>query len=149
MGYKDEKWQEAPGYCVECDNLRPLDKSGVCQECWNQGPLADYERWEQDDQASQLYYRRRLDAPDAAPETRSYIFVTDQGSTFQPGSEAAEPDVENLQVLGIAEGNTPEEALENLRAARPWILDTTFSRAFCYELAPRARREVKELTIRG
>ena len=146
MGYKDEKWREAPGYCVECDRFQPLNNCAVCEECWNAGPLADYEDWEEDLQSSQWYYRRGGSAGTAAA-VKSYIFVTDQGFTFQPKSESAEPDVENLQVLGIAEGRTPEEALDNLLAEHDWILETTFSRTFCYELAPNARREVREFGI--
>ena len=47
MGYKDDKWNEAPGYCVECDNLRPLNKSAVCERCHNHHPNSWYERWEE------------------------------------------------------------------------------------------------------
>jgi len=58
MGWKDDKWQEAPGYCVECDNLRPLNKAGVCKECWESHPISWYERWEEDEYNSQWYYKR-------------------------------------------------------------------------------------------
>jgi len=58
MGWKDENWREAPGYCVECDNLRPLNKAAVCEECWNALPSDWYEDWEEDEYNSQWYYRR-------------------------------------------------------------------------------------------
>jgi len=58
MGYKDDKWREAPGYCVECGNLRPLNKSAVCKECWNAHPTSLYEPWEEDAYNSQWYYQR-------------------------------------------------------------------------------------------
>jgi len=58
MGYKDEKWREAPGYCVECDNLRPLDKSGVCEECFNVYPISWSGTWEEDEYNSHWYYER-------------------------------------------------------------------------------------------
>lgn len=58
MGYKDDKWREAPGYCVECDNLRPLSRSAVCEACHAASPLAECERWEEDAYNSQWYYAR-------------------------------------------------------------------------------------------
>ena len=40
------------------------------------------------------------------------------GATFSPAAmESAEPDVDNMQVLGFAEGDTPEEAWESLKKA--------------------------------
>lgn len=57
MGYKDDRWLEAPGYCVECGNLRPLNKSVVCQECWwDHEILGEY--WEEDADRSLIYYER-------------------------------------------------------------------------------------------
>lgn len=57
MGYKDDRWLEAPGYCVECGNLRPLNKSAVCQECWlDLEMLGEY--WEEDEDRSQIYNER-------------------------------------------------------------------------------------------
>jgi hypothetical protein len=58
MGWKDDKWREAPGYCVECDNLQPLDRAGVCKECHENHPISWYERWEEDEYNSQWYYKR-------------------------------------------------------------------------------------------
>ena len=58
MGYKDDKWRESPGYCVECDNLRPLNKAGVCEECWNALPPSHFEAWEEDEYNSHWYYER-------------------------------------------------------------------------------------------
>jgi len=65
MGYKDDEWREAPGYCVECDNLRPLNKSGICEECWNTHPVSWYEYWEEDEYSSQWYYQRLTEASSA------------------------------------------------------------------------------------
>jgi hypothetical protein len=57
MGYKDDRWLEAPGYCVECGNLRPLNKSAVCHECWcDLEILGEY--WEEDEDRSRIYYER-------------------------------------------------------------------------------------------
>lgn len=57
MGYKDDRWLEAPGYCVECGNLRPLNKSAVCQECWRDLEILG-EYWEEDEDRSRIYYQR-------------------------------------------------------------------------------------------
>jgi hypothetical protein len=147
MGYKDDKWREAPGYCVECDNLRPLSAAGVCRECCESGPLRD-EEWEEEERASQLYYHRTSPGSTFSPAKAPYIFITDEGFTFQPGSEAACPDVDNLQVLGIAYGQDAEDALAHLLAQQPWIRETAFSRAFCWALAPDFRRRVREFSLR-
>ena len=40
--------------------------------------------------------------------------MTFEGHTYQPYSESIEPDIENLQVIGISEGNTSRMAFENL-----------------------------------
>lgn len=61
MGYeggnKDRLWKEAPGYCVECGLLKPLNSSSVCEECYDETHLTDYESWEEDDGKSQEYYQ--------------------------------------------------------------------------------------------
>ena len=38
----------------------------------------------------------------------NYIFLTNEGYTYQPDSESIEPDCENAQLIGIAAGNTEE-----------------------------------------
>ena len=64
----------------------------------------------------------------------SYIFITTEGFTFQPGSESPEPDVENCQVIGFAKGNSIEEAFENLMAENKYLLKTSFDEITGYEL---------------
>jgi hypothetical protein len=66
MGWKDEKWREGPGYCVECDNLRPLNISAVCEKCWNGHPNFLYSDWEKDAYNSQWYDGRSSDANSAS-----------------------------------------------------------------------------------
>lgn len=56
MGYKDERWLEAPGYCVECGNLRPLNQCCVCHECWYDLEVQNIE-WEEDEDRSRIYYQ--------------------------------------------------------------------------------------------
>jgi hypothetical protein len=68
---------------------------------------------------------------------KSYIFLIAEGTTFQPDSESVEPDVENLQVLGFADGETPEAAFKNLLAENPWLRKTSFSECFSLQIHER------------
>ena len=65
---------------------------------------------------------------------KSYIFITTEGCTFQPGSEAIEPDIENCQVVGFAQGENEKQAFENLIKENKYLLDTTFDELICLEL---------------
>jgi hypothetical protein len=49
----------------------------------------------------------------------SYIFITTEGYTYQPGSESIEPDIENCQVIGFAHGVDEQNAFKNLIAENP------------------------------
>ena len=44
-----------------------------------------------------------------------YIFLTNQGSTYQPNYKSIEPDCDNIQVIGIASGNNEDEAFDSLK----------------------------------
>lgn len=66
---------------------------------------------------------------------RTYIFLTQEGHTYQPNSTSIEPDVENVQMLGIAHGPHATAAFERLAEANPWLRETTFDKVYCYELA--------------
>ena len=70
---------------------------------------------------------------------KSYIFLTREGCTYQPASESNEPDIENMQVIGISEGTSSEIAFENLIIENEHLLKTTFDEVFCYELNPNYR----------
>ena len=65
---------------------------------------------------------------------KSYIFITTEGYTFQQGSESAEFDIENCQVIGFAQGFNEEDAFDNLVKESPYLLDTTFDEVICMEL---------------
>jgi len=77
----------------------------------------------------------------------TYIFVTTEGFTYQPGSETIEPDVANLQVVGFGEGPNPDEALAEMLQQHEWIEATTFSEVLCYQLAPEARSCVTRMRL--
>jgi hypothetical protein len=63
-----------------------------------------------------------------------YIFLTSEGTTFQPNSDAVLPDIENLQVIGFSAGKDSKEAYDNLLEENPYLLKTNFDEIFCYEL---------------
>jgi hypothetical protein len=64
----------------------------------------------------------------------NYIFLTDEGYTFQPNSNAETPDIENLQIIGFASGITAEDAYSNLLAYHAYLKETSFNQVFCYRL---------------
>ncbi|MCY6482993.1 hypothetical protein OW763_01325 [Clostridium aestuarii] len=64
----------------------------------------------------------------------NYIFLTDEGYTYQPNSECDVPDIENLQVIGIAYGENKKQAFYNLINESKYLLETSFDKIFCYKL---------------
>jgi hypothetical protein len=64
----------------------------------------------------------------------SYIFLTDEGYTFQPEPGAEPIEIENLRVIGTARGEDANTAYRNLLAENPNIDPATFQRIFCYQL---------------
>lgn len=64
-----------------------------------------------------------------------YIFLTNEGYTYQPDSESIEPDCENSQLIGIANGITQEEAFENLMNEKEYLRQLKFNEIYCYKLA--------------
>lgn len=65
-------------------------------------------------------------------KNRFFLFLTSDGVTYS-SCEELYPDVDNLQVLGWAEGSTMEEAFERFLKANRWILDTNFKNVICVE----------------
>lgn len=63
-----------------------------------------------------------------------YIIISPEGYTYQPNSEAIEPDVENFQVLGFSVGNDEEDAVSNFLAQSEWLAETNFDEVFVLEL---------------
>lgn len=63
-----------------------------------------------------------------------YIFLTNEGYTYQPNSESIEPDCENAQLIGIAEGSNQEEAFNNLLKEREYLKELNFDEVYCYKL---------------
>ena len=64
----------------------------------------------------------------------SYIFITTEGYTFQTESESIEPDIENCQVVGFAQGNDEKQAFDNLLRENDYLFETAFDELICFEL---------------
>ena len=64
----------------------------------------------------------------------NYIFLTDEGYTFQPETGDEPMEIENLQVIGFAKGIDGNDAYRNLLAENPQLQKTSFQRIFCYQL---------------
>lgn len=63
-----------------------------------------------------------------------YIFLTNEGYTYQPNSESIEPDCENSQLIGITEGSNQEDAFNNLLKEREYLKKFNFDEVYCYKL---------------
>ncbi|MDD2487645.1 MAG: hypothetical protein PHS92_04730 [Candidatus Gracilibacteria bacterium] len=61
---------------------------------------------------------------------KKYIYLTFEGFTQEPNGK----DTENVQMLGIGEGNTKHEGFEDLKEKNEWLLDTSFEELYCHEL---------------
>lgn len=55
----------------------------------------------------------------------TYLFYTDEGYTVAPNNKR----LESLQILGIEEGKTEDEALAKLFRNNEWIENETFSKS--------------------
>lgn len=76
-----------------------------------------------------------------------YIFLSQEGFTFQPGSEEAEPDIDNLQVIGFASGICPEKAFSKLLKKNSYLIKTSFDELICLKLAEGAEEEKRYFHI--
>lgn len=63
-----------------------------------------------------------------------YIFLSNEGSTYQPIKNTDADIVENIQVIGFSDGINPDEAFSNLIAINPFIRSTSFNHVYCYKL---------------
>jgi len=64
----------------------------------------------------------------------SYIFITQEGSTYQPDSDVSELEIENCQVVGFAKGNNANEAMKNLVKSNEHLLNSNFKELICIEM---------------
>lgn len=66
---------------------------------------------------------------------KNYIFITEEGHTYQPNSESEILDIENMQVIGFSKGSNSTEAFEALKKENPYLLKTSFDEVFAYEVS--------------
>ena len=59
-----------------------------------------------------------------------FIFITQEGLTTAPNHE----DIENLQFLGITNGENSREAFENLLKENEWIRESDYTEVQGFEL---------------
>ena len=78
---------------------------------------------------------------------KNYIFLTSEGYTYQPDSESSESDIDNLQVIGVPEGNNSKMAFKNLIKNNEYLLETKFDENFCYELSQNFKESVSHFNL--
>lgn len=66
---------------------------------------------------------------------KNFIFLSDEGSTYQPKSSSLEPDVENLQVVGFGQGDTAPSALQDLIDKNAYLRETNFDEVWALEVS--------------
>jgi hypothetical protein len=76
-----------------------------------------------------------------------YIFLTQEGYTFQPDSDSELPDIENLQVIGFSNGTNSDEAYNNLLIDCPYLKDTAFNEIYCYRLSKGYEKSRKDYKL--
>ena len=64
----------------------------------------------------------------------NYIFLTDEGYTFQPETEQEPVEIDTLEVIGFAKGTDANTAYRNLLDENPQLQKSTFQKIFCYQL---------------
>ena len=64
-----------------------------------------------------------------------YIFLTNEGYTYESNSERVEPDNENAQVIGIVAGNNENEAFDKLLEENEDLKNSNFNEIYCYKLS--------------
>lgn len=76
-----------------------------------------------------------------------YIFLTDEGYTFQPGFEEYPVETDNLQVVGFAAGHNVDDAYKNFFIECPYLHETTFEKIFCYKLDKEYERSRRDYNL--
>ena len=64
----------------------------------------------------------------------SYIFLTDEGYTFQPETEDEPVVIDSLQTIGTSRGTDAMDAYRNLLAENPHLQERKFEKIFCYQV---------------
>ncbi|OQY38144.1 MAG: hypothetical protein B6226_04050 [Candidatus Cloacimonetes bacterium 4572_65] len=78
---------------------------------------------------------------------KRYIFITIEGTTFQPHSDSVIPDVENSQVIGFAEGIDADEAFSTLLNDNSYLQKSSFNEVIAYQLSDDSHQDKKKFYI--
>lgn len=74
-----------------------------------------------------------------------YLIFTTEGLTFAPDSET---EVENCQLLGEADGDSLDDAIDNLYNEEQWIEEYGFDRGECFGeqiLTTELKKDISEI----
>ena len=69
-----------------------------------------------------------------------FLFYTHEGQTYTPfisckwGDSEGGKEIENLQIIGFAKGDTPQEAFDELLYSNGYIIGSTFDQVTAIEL---------------
>ena len=63
-----------------------------------------------------------------------FIFLTDEGFTFQPKSDFVESEMDNLQVLGLSKGLNTNNAIDNFIQDNEFLKKLNFDNVLVFEL---------------
>lgn len=78
---------------------------------------------------------------------KHYIFLSDEGYTYQNNSNFILADIENLQVIGFCSGVDAEDAFKSLLVENIYLKDTNFDNIFCYKLDDNYEHSRKDFVI--
>jgi len=74
-----------------------------------------------------------------------YLFTSSDGVTIAPNGET----LENCQILGVAIGKTPDEALKSLLAEERWITKSGFNEVSAYRLDSAFISDVRPFSLKN
>ncbi|NLK62479.1 MAG: hypothetical protein GX287_03415 [Fusobacteria bacterium] len=79
----------------------------------------------------------------------NYIFLTNEGYTYQPNSDLYTDEIENLQVIGISSGKDAKSAFYNLLDRESYLKETAFDDVFCYKLSDEYESTYETFSIKN
>jgi len=68
-------------------------------------------------------------------QLQRFIFISFEGSTYQPNSESQEPDIENMQVIWFMKWYSRRDAFDKFLQYNSYIKDTSFDEVRCMRLS--------------
>lgn len=78
-----------------------------------------------------------------------YMFVSKEGHTFQPQNNELPTEIDNLQVIGISNGQDENEAFLNLLDENLYLRDSTFNEVFSIQIDSNFENNKKYFCIKS